>query len=295
MNTGLMSKVTQNTSRLLLKAKINSPTILIGVGVVGVVGTVVLASRATLKVSEKVDGFEGEVTSLKTLRDMSEVPDYKKRLTGLYLKHGGDILRSYMPTIIVGTLSVSALIGSHVILKNRNAALAAAYMVVDEAYEQYRKNVRNLFGDEQDKELAHGIIEKLIDGEDDEEPKKIKIIDSHQTASKYARFFDEYSREWEKNPEYNLMFLKSIETRMNNLLHARGHVFLNEVYDALGFDRTPEGQVVGWRSTGDGDHYVDFGLYDITSSSSAKRAFVNGNEYSVLLDFNVDGPIQELI
>jgi hypothetical protein len=90
-----------------------------------------------------------------------------------------------------------------------------------------------------------------------------------------------------------MLFLKSVQNHMNDMLHVRGHVLLNDVYDRLGIDRTPEGALVGWLMGGVGDNYVDFNIYDF--QSAAKRDFVNGIEPSILLDFNVDGVIYEHI
>ena len=78
------------------------------------------------------------------------------------------------------------------------------------------------------------------------------------------------------------------------MLHARGHVFLNEVYDALGIPRSKEGSVVGWVLNGEGDGYVDFGIFSDPDNQSL-RDFVNGREGSILLDFNVDGVIWDRI
>lgn len=54
------------------------------------------------------------------------------------------------------------------------------------------------------------------------------------------------------------------------------------------------GQVVGWvydpeNPNHNGDNWVDFGIYNIDKERN--RAFVNGYERSILLDFNVDGYI----
>ena len=116
------------------------------------------------------------------------------------------------------------------------------------------------------------------------------------SISPYARFFDEASPAWEKDPEYNLMFLRAQQQYADDLLHARGHLFLNEVYDMLGIPRSKAGQVVGWvydENNPVGDNHVDFGIYDIRRE--VVRDFVNGYERSILLDFNVDGNIWDLM
>jgi hypothetical protein len=80
------------------------------------------------------------------------------------------------------------------------------------------------------------------------------------------------------------------------MLEKKGYLFLNDVYEMLGFERTKAGQVVGWIYNLDdpnGDNHVDFGIYD--GNNADKRQFVNGLERAILLDFNVDGPILDLI
>ena len=92
------------------------------------------------------------------------------------------------------------------------------------------------------------------------------------------------------------MFLKAQQQYANDLLKAKGRLFLNEVYDMLGLERTKAGQVVGWVYNPEnptGDNFVDFGIYDM--SKERVRAFVNGYEPSILLDFNVDGDIWSMM
>ena len=71
---------------------------------------------------------------------------------------------------------------------------------------------------------------------------------------------------------------------------------MNDVYAMLGIPKTRAGQVVGWiydEKEPIGDNYVDFGIYDTNKPSN--RDFVNGYERTILLDFNVDGNILDLI
>jgi hypothetical protein len=133
----------------------------------------------------------------------------------------------------------------------------------------------------------------------DENGKKIKSkktieVTDPNGVSQYARFFDESCVQWSKTPEYNLTFLNCQQNYANDLLHSRGHVFLNEVYDMLGIPRSQAGAVVGWVLGKDNDvGYIDFGIYD--GNRMRARDFVNGYERSILLDFNVDGVIYDLI
>ena len=83
---------------------------------------------------------------------------------------------------------------------------------------------------------------------------------------------------------------------MNDRLKAHGHVFLNEAYTALGFQPTKEGQIVGWvydEKNPVGDNFIDFGIYDLNNIANCR--FLDGIEKGLLLDFNVDGPILDMI
>jgi hypothetical protein len=87
--------------------------------------------------------------------------------------------------------------------------------------------------------------------------------------------------------------LRGQQQYANDLLHARGYVFLNDVYDMLGIDRTKEGQIVGWvynKNNEVGDNFVDFGILE-TNRETEDGSY----EPAILLDFNVDGNILDLI
>ena len=200
-------------------------------------------------------------------------------------------------------LSFASIISGHSILKRRNIAIAAAYAAVDQGFKKYRKNVIEKFGEDIDQEMRFGIKAKEIKKKD-KNGKTIKdteyYIDTDDNPlsniSEYARFFDAASENFAKDPEYNMMFLRRQQDYANEKLKAQGHLFLNEVYDLLDIPRSKAGQVVGWiydkNGNTKGDNYVDFGLY---RNDPGSRRFVNGLEYNILLDFNVDGVIYDLI
>jgi hypothetical protein len=101
----------------------------------------------------------------------------------------------------------------------------------------------------------------------------------------YAREFNGANRHWSGHPQDNKMFLKAQEQWCNDRLNAVGHVFLNEVYDMLGFDRTSAGAVVGWLK-GDGN-FVDFGMVEVEGDFT-----LNFNVQGVIWD-KIGGPIAE--
>lgn len=293
--------VTSKAGRTVLLGRKYSPEILIGVGIIGVVTAGVLAARATLKLETVVDGAKDELEDIHTLRDNSSIVDYSDNKHGrnvakVYVKTGFSLVKLYGPSISLAAVSVACLIGSHGIMRRRNAALVVMYKGVETMYNNYRARVVEEYGPEKDLDYHLGRREVIQETKDPETGKVVKnsvsVVDPNK-VSQFAKFFDETNPNYQKNAEYNLLFLKCQQTYANDLLHSRGHIFLNDVYDSLGIPRTKAGCNVGWAVTKDGNNFVDFGIYDILNGQ--KRDFVNGYERSILLDFNVDGVIWDLI
>jgi hypothetical protein len=295
--------VANRLGRPLLHLQKHSPQAMFAGGVVAAVASTVLACRATLKLSDTL----GKIEELKekaeflyaegSRTDEYTEKDYNHDLFVLKVKTILNVTKLYAPSAGLMALSLSLLTGSHVTLNRRNASLTAAYATVDQAFEKYRQKVVAQLGTDADRDFRYGteIVNETVEGEDGKK-KTVKHtrVDSSEMPSKYARFFDEMCNDWKSNPEYNRAFLHCQQTYANDMLKARGHIFLNEIYDALGIPRTKEGAVVGWVLDGNGDGFVDFGIFDDLTNPRV-RDFVNGREYSILLDFNVDGVIFDKI
>ncbi len=311
MKSELMTKASRFVNKAGLQLKKHSPEILMVAGVVGTVASTVLACRATTKVSKVLEEKKLNIEQVHDCLENKDIEyteeDSKKDLTIIYAQTGVEIVKLYAPAVVVGALSITGIVAGHTILKKRNIALAAAYAVVDKGFKDYRKRVVDRFGEQLDKELRYNIkakeVEEIVvdkNGNEKVEKTIINAVDGNpsEEISEYARFFDVFNTdEHQKDPEYNLMFLRKQQDWANEKLKARGHLFLNEVYDMLGIPRSKTGQVVGWiydekDPKHKGDNYVDFGIY---KNTEANRRFVNGYEYNILLDFNVDGVIYDLI
>ena len=307
----IMNTLTRKFYRVGFKFKKHSPEILVGAGVVGVVASAVMACKATTKLDDVLAETKDTVDKIHDVTEHPEkipegkeytVEDSKKDLTIVYTQAGVKLVKLYGPAVVLGTVSIAAIIGGHHILRKRNIALAAAYTAVDKGFKEYRGRVLERFGEEVDRELRYNIkakeIEKTVTdakGKETVVKETVDVADPNLTSD-YARFFDDGCTGWTKDPEFNLMFLKDQKRYANDLFKSKGHLFLNEVYDMLGIPRTQAGQVVGWiydEKNPIGDNFIDFGIYDI--ADERKRSFVNGYERTILLDFNVDGNILEMI
>ena len=319
-------KIPVNLSRTLHKAGLQvkkySPEILIATGVVGTVVSAVMACKATTKVDEVLGDAKDKLDVMKQSAsngyilnpETGEVVEYneedhKKDVAIVYGQTGLQFVKLYGPAIALGAMSIGCILTSHNIIRKRNVALAAAYASEHLGFKEYRGRVIERFGKELDKELKYNIkareieVPKLDENGNPvtNEHGEVETVKKHvNTAapnygSDYARFFDEFCTGWTRDAEYNLMFLRQQQNYANEKLKRDGYLFLNDVYESLGIPKTKAGQIVGWvyEAGGYGDNYVDFGIYDLYNE--AARDFVNGREKSILLDFNVDGNILDMI
>ena len=317
--TELMTTVSSSFNKMGFKLKKHSPEILVVAGVIGTIASTVMACKATTKVSDILEKAKEDINSIHDCAANEEFveeytpEDVKKDLTIVYVQTGIKLAKLYAPAVALGALSLSGILASNNILRKRNVALAAAYATVDKGFKEYRNHVVERFGEEVDRELKHGIkakkIEKVIVGEDGKKKKVKETISvvERDTLSEYSFFFEESNPYWEKDGNYNRMFLLAQQQYANDKLRANGYLYLNDVLDTLGIPRTKAGQIVGWVYNPDnpnGDNYVDFGIYEtyrkdqesfVKDKAMRERFGKEVYERVVLLDFNVDGNILDLM
>ena len=298
--TEIMKSVNVVASKAIMKIKKRSPEILIVVGVVGTVASAVIACKATTKVNKIIDDAKDDIDKVHVATENCvteagetySTEDSKKDLAIIYAQTGVKLAKLYAPAVILGTFSIASILASNNILRKRNVALGAAYAAIDKSFKDYRGRVIERFGEQVDTELKYGIKAKKfeeveVDPETGKEKKakKTVMVADPNLQSDYAVYFDNKSRNYETNQDYNYMFLRAQQQFANDKLQTRGHLFLNEVLDDLDLPRTSAGQIVGWTKDGP-DGYVNFRIVEVDRETEDGR-----HEPSLLLDFNVEGNI----
>lgn len=311
----LANRATSAVGKKALTAQKHVPSILVVAGIVGVGASVVLACRATLKLSETLAEGEKELkhVEVKVIDGDNEVT--KKAGFDVQLKTAIKVIRLYAPSTALLAVSIGAIVGSQIILRKRIAGVTAAYAIVQKSFDDYRGRVRAELGDEKDLEFRFGTAEREIveEGENGPEVRIIKGLDQEaiqkaiEAGETYARIFapkhsdGSENTNWSEGPHNNQYFIKMVLQHARDALTVNGYLFLSDVYDMLGFKRTKASTQVGWvlkpqfdengKQINDG--FVDFGLW--TQGIHKGKEWVNGHPQAFLLDFNVDGDISYIL
>lgn len=319
-----MFKIPQGITRAIGEAKLflgeHAPEILTGVGVIAVVAGTVMACKATLKLDDILAEGENDIKRIQEGVENEGLEysekDADKDRTVVVVRTAGKIAKNYVVPASMMVLGLTCILLSHKILRSRNAALVASYSALQAAYTAYRERVIAKEGAEADDYYLYG-IKKTMREETRTNPEtgtKEKVLveddtierfgigkDGYLLGSPYARIFDaDHSYEYDRhdpNNDANFAFLRIQEDIFNQKLQKDGHVFLNDVYKALGFPICPEGQIAGWRvdKTGyspNGDGYISFGIRNCYENPECEGLREPGEfKRKIVLDFNVDGDI----
>lgn len=293
-----MNAITGLAGKIGAKIMKHSPEILAVAGTAGVIATAITASKATLKLEETVEPHVKDLARVKAAveegRSGYTEQDALSDKTKLYTRIVVDVAKLYGPTIVLGALTIASFWGGNRIQAKRNAGLTAAYAVLNQAYTRLRDKVKNEYGEETLAKLE-SVDRAEIEDVTGQEAEHVDMGENGvRMKNPYCQIFGQKNPNWSADPWYASNFLRMVESHCNDMLKARGHLFLNEVYDALGMERTPAGAVTGW-VLGEGDNYVDFafeeGRYEVETWLHGNHRIVN--EY--LINPNVQGPIWDRI
>ena len=252
-----------------------------------------LAVKQSFRYMEKVT--EPEMVHLYKIQ---ETLDNSKTYTTNDARHDRALVYSrllvrtithYALPLGVFAAGAAMVVSGHNIVSKRLAQSIAAYGALNTAYENLKNRLVAAAEDDFNQESYDHILE--TDVVRDEQG----VIDRGRSVSSspYTFVFDVSNPNYTGDQGQNDLFLSSTQNYLNDRLQARGHVFLNEVLEALGFEDTPEGALTGWVKNGEGDGYISFGVSGHWNERYDHETDVMTDDY--ILDFNVDGIIWDKI
>lgn len=304
----LATKAGQILVKTKLGVKKHSPEILVATGIGTGIVAAIIACKQTIKANDIIAEARKNLQNIEDVKELAanneveytEENEQEDRNTiGMQVTIG--IVKAYALPVGLGVLSITCILAGHHVLKKRNVALAAAYSALSTDFMNYRKRVVDKYGKDVDFMLKNGLEKQIVanqvvdpeTGEVKETKEEVLTYDGDK-LSQYARIFDEVgSTQWTPSADHNRAFLLMEQNYFNERIRTRGYIFLNEVYERLGFRPTKAGSVVGWVYQNADYEGIDFGIFTAHTQKAAE--FLEGTEPSIILDFNVQGDILSLV
>lgn len=306
--TELATKAGQILVKTKLGIKKHSPEILVVTGIGTGIVAAIIACKQTIKANNIIAVAREDLQHIENAKEFAanneveytkEDEQADRETIGKQVTVG--MVKTYALPVGLGILSITCILAGHHILKKRNVALAAAYSALSTDFMNYRKRVVDKYGKDVDFMLKNGlekqiVANQVVDPETGEvkETKEEVLTYEGDKLSQYARVFDEVgSTQWTPSADHNRAFLLMEQNYFNERIRTRGYIFLNEVYERLGFRPTKAGSVVGWVYQNADYEGIDFGIFTAHTQKAAE--FLEGTEPSIILDFNVQGDILSLV
>ena len=306
--TELATKAGQILVKTKLGIKKHSPEILVATGIGTGIIAAIIACKQTIKANDIIAVARENLQHIENAKELAanneveyteEDEQADRETIGKQITIG--MVKTYALPVGLGILSITCILAGHHILKKRNVALAAAYSALSTDFMNYRKRVVDKYGKDVDFMLKNGLEKQIVanqvvdpeTGEVKETKEEVLTYDGDK-LSQYARIFDEVgSTQWTPSADHNRAFLLMEQNYFNERIRTRGYIFLNEVYERLGFRPTKAGSIVGWVYQNADYEGIDFGIF--TAHTQKAVEFLEGTEPSIILDFNVQGDILSLV
>ncbi len=259
MKKELVKKVVKPGAFVQLKGVVqkNSPAILTGLGVAGLISTTVMAVQATPKALCILE--EDHLERNGTL-GLTDVKATKKEIIKLTWK-------CYIPTMIMGGFTIGCIISANNINNKRNAALASLYSLTEKSLKQYQEKVVETIGENKARAIKDDIAKDNLLANPIDESTEIIITGNGETLC-YDALAGRYFRS-------DIESIRKILNQLSRDLMSEMFIPLNNVYYELGLSGTILGDQVGW--------HIDDGLIEPQFSSQLTEK----DTPCLVLDFSV--------
>lgn len=207
------------------KLAANSPTLLAGIAITGVVTTAYLTARAAVEGAEVIQAEEAESG---THGDPKERLKERTKLTW----------RLYIPAGVSAGVTIGCIVGSTRINNRRLAAAQAAFALSERAWSEYREKVVDEIGKKKEQKLRDDLAEEKVHSAASGSPALVLGSGDVLCCELYSgRFFTS-----------NAETLRRSVNEVNHQLNIHDLVSLDEWYWKIGLEGTQHSSNLGWGS-----------------------------------------------
>lgn len=197
----------------------HSPAILTGVGIAGMIFTVIEAVHATPKAMKMIEERTIDIPEPKTSDKVKAC------------------WKCYIPTVISGAASIAVLIFANRAGEKQRAALSAAYTIAETSLSEYRHKVEEKFGKRKEESVRDDIAKDKIAGNPPVE-KEVIVTGKGETLCLDTLCGKYFRSDIEK--------LRRIENDLNYRMRTEMNISLNEYYVEIGLPPVDVGDMLGW-------------------------------------------------
>ena len=228
--TPKLSKILKNTKMTVSK---HSPEILTGIGVAGMIGTVVLAVKATPKAIMLMEDAE---------QDKGEPLTAPEKVKACY--------KCYIPAVVSGATSIACVIGANSVNARRNAAIATAYKLSETAFTEYKQQVVETIGEKKAKVVKEKVAKKKLE-KNPVTSNQIIITEKGNTLC-----YDSISGRYFKSDIETIK--KAVNELNSRMVGGEMYISLTEYYTEIGLQPTLVSDELGWNLNHEGVIELDF-------------------------------------
>lgn len=205
----------------------NSPAILAGVAVTGVLSTGYLAARGAVQATRRLD--------MECAMQQAEVGGETPNMP--LMEQAKIVWPYYVPAAAVGATTIIAILSGHNINAKRNAAIMGLYSVTDKAFTDYQAKVTEMVGEDSEGVIRDNVAKaRMSDGPVSNN--EVIITGSGEQLC-YETFTSRYFRS-------DIEKIRKSVNDINEQIFNDNYASLNDFYRLVGMKTTTLGDDIGW-------------------------------------------------